>query len=88
MRKILGLLVVLLLLNGCAESVALLGTGASNGRIVQSSLNSAISIGVKKQTGKTPLEHAIAYAEEKNPEKKRNLVYLSLKKPIRKYVQS
>ena len=71
MRKILGLLVVLLLLNGCAESVALLGTGASNGRIVQSSLNSAISIGVKKQTGKTPLEHAIAYAEEKNPEKKK-----------------
>ena len=37
----------------------------------QSSLNSAISIGVKKQTGKTPLEHAIAYADEINPEKKK-----------------
>ena len=37
----------------------------------QSSLNSAISYGVKKQTGKTPLEHAIAYAEEKNPERKK-----------------
>jgi hypothetical protein len=48
----------------------LLSTGASNGRLVQSSLNSAISYGVKKQTGKTPLEHAITYAEEKNPEKK------------------
>ena len=71
MGKIFGLLVALLLLNGCAESVALLGTGASNGRIVQSSLNSALSYGVKKQTGKTPLEHAIAYAEEKNPEKKK-----------------
>jgi len=71
MQKILGLLVVLFLLNGCAESVALLGTGASNGRIVQSSLNSALSYSVKKQTGKTPLEHAIAYAEEKNPEKKK-----------------
>ena len=70
MRKILGSLFTLLLLNGCAESVALLGTSASNGRIVQSSLNSAISYGVKKQTGKTPLEHAITYAEEKNPEKK------------------
>ena len=34
-------------------------------------LNSAISYGVKKQTGKTPLEHAIAYAEEKNPERKK-----------------
>ena len=71
MGKILGLLVALFLLNGCAESVALLSTGASNGRIVQSSLNSAISYSVKKQTGKTPLEHAIAYAEEKNPEKKK-----------------
>ena len=71
MGKIFGLLVALLLLNGCAESVALLSTGASNGRIVQSSLNSALSYSVKKQTGKTPLEHAIAYAEEKNPEKKK-----------------
>ena len=71
MRKILGLLITLFLLNGCAESVALLGTGASNGKIVQSSFNSVISYGVKKQTGKTPLEHAVAYAEEKNPEKKK-----------------
>ena len=71
MGKIFGLLVALLLLNGCAESVALLSTGASNGRIVQSSFNSALSYSVKKQTGKTPLEHAIAYAEEKNPEKKK-----------------
>ena len=70
MKKILLLLSMIFLLNGCAESLALLGTSASNGRIVQSSLNSAISYGVKKQTGKTPLEHAVAYAEKKNPEKK------------------
>tara|TARA_B100001287_G_C22301124_1_gene352886 strand:+ start:120 stop:530 length:411 start_codon:yes stop_codon:yes gene_type:complete len=72
MKKTLFLLSLLLLLNGCAESIALLSTGASNGKIVQSSLNSAISYKVKKQTGKTPLEHAIAYAEEKNPEKKKD----------------
>ena len=71
MKKILLLLPTLFLLNGCAESLALLGPGASNGRFVQSSLNSAISYGVKKQTGKTPLEHAIAYAEIKNPERKK-----------------
>ena len=71
MKKSLLLFTTIFLLNGCAESIALLGTGASNGRIVQSSLNSAISYGVKKQTGKTPLEHAIAYAEEINPEKKK-----------------
>ena len=71
MKKILLLLPTIFLLNGCAESLALLGPGASNGKFVQSSLNSAISYGVKKQTGKTPLEHAIAYAEEKNPERKK-----------------
>ena len=74
MKKIFGLLISLMLLNGCAESVALLGSsvgGVSNGKIIQSSLNSAISYGVKQHTGKSPLEHAIAYAEEKNPEKKK-----------------
>ena len=43
MRKIIILLTTMLLLNGCAESVALLGTsvnGVSNGKILQSSLNS------------------------------------------------
>ena len=71
MKKILGLLTILLFLNGCAESVALLGTSASNGRIIQSSISSSISYGVKKQTGKSPLEHAFAYAEERNPKKKK-----------------
>ena len=71
MKKILLILSTIFLLNGCAESLALLGPGASNGRLVQSSFNSAITYGVKKQTGKTPLEHAIAYAEEKNPERKK-----------------
>ena len=70
MKKILVLLSTIFLLNGCAESLALLGTSTSNGKILQSSLNSAVSYGVKKQTGKTPLEHAVAYAESVNPEKK------------------
>ena len=83
MKKIFGLLITLLLLNGCAESVALLGTsagGASSGKMLQSSVNSAISYGVKKQTGKTPLEHALAYAEEKNPEKKKETCISFIKK--------
>ena len=78
MKKILLLSSTILLLNGCAESLALLGSGASNGRLVQSSLNSMISYGVKKQTGKTPLEHAIAYAEEKNPERKKETCISSI----------
>ena len=72
MKKVLISLLLLFFLNGCAESIALLGTGVSNGRIVQSSLNSAISYGLKTHTGKTPLEHAIAYAEKKNPDKKQD----------------
>jgi len=74
MRKIFVLLTTMLLLNGCAESVALLGTSAgsaSNGKMLQSSINSAISYGIKQQTGKGPIQHVIAYAEKINPEKEK-----------------
>ena len=80
MRKIPFLLLLVFLLNGCAESVALLGTSTSNGKIAQSSLNSAISYGVKKQSGKTPLEHVIAYAERINPEKKKETCISSIER--------
>ena len=65
MRKILCFLSLMFLLNSCAESMALLGTSATNGKIVQSSFNTALSYGVKKHTGKTPFQHALNYAEEK-----------------------
>jgi uncharacterized protein (DUF2344 family) len=74
MKKVFTLLTALFLLNGCAESFALLGSsvgGASSGKVLQSSLNSAISYGVKHKTGKTPLGHMLAYAEENNPDKKK-----------------
>ena len=71
---------LLILLNGCAESVALLGTSTSNGKFVQSSLNSAISYGVKKRTGKTPLEHAVTYVEKINPERKKDTCISSIEK--------
>jgi hypothetical protein len=71
MKIIFVILAALFLFNGCVQSIALLGPGATNGKIVQSSINSAVSYGVKKQTGKTPLEHAITYAEEKSPSKKK-----------------
>ena len=74
MKKILGLLLGLTLLTGCVESLALLGptsTAATGGNIAQSALSSAVNYSVKKQTGKSPMEHAIAYAEEINPEKKK-----------------
>ncbi len=74
MKKTFYLFALIFLLNGCVESVALLGSsvgGASSGKIAQSALQSSISYGVKKQTGKTPLGHALSYAEKNNPERKK-----------------
>ena len=71
------------LFNGCVESLALLGStagGAANGKLVQTSLKSAVSYGVKKQTGKSPLEHALTYAKEKNPDKKKERCISSIEK--------
>ena len=74
MKKIFSLLAMLALLSGCVESVALIGpatTGAGSGKIAQSAASSALSYGVKKQTGKSLIEHVIKYAEEMNPQKKK-----------------
>ena len=65
---------MLLMLSGCAGSLALLGpasTSITGGNLAQSTVSSSINYGVKKHTGKSPMEHAIAYAEEKNPERKK-----------------
>ena len=73
MKKIFVLLSLMLFLNGCAESVALLGTsvgGVSSGKMAQSSVQSAASYGIKKTTGKSPIGHAIAFAKDKNSEQK------------------
>ena len=74
MKKILGFLIGLTLLTGCAESLALLGptsTAVTGGNIAQSAFSSAVNYGVKKQTGKSAMEHAMTYAEEMNPQKKK-----------------
>ena len=74
MKKFLGLLLGLILLTGCDESLALLGptsTAVSGGNISQSALSSAVNYGVKKQTGKSAMEHIMTYAEEMNPKKKK-----------------
>ena len=70
MKKIFILLGSMFLLIGCVESVAVMGTGAVNGKLVQSSINTGISYGIKAQTGKSPMEHAFAYTKKKNLESK------------------
>ena len=74
MKKIFGLLTSLLILNGCAESMALLGPASSaigGGNIAQSTMSSAISFGIKQHTGMSPTEHAMAYVKEHNPDQKK-----------------
>ena len=78
MKKIFVLLTSMLLLVSCAGSMALLGPASTiieGGNIVQSSLSSAANYGVKKTTGKTPMQHALHYADEKKHQKnKKGLV--------------
>ena len=70
MKKLSILVFTFLFLTGCYQSMALLGpaTGAANGKVVQSSLQSAASYGIKKQTGKSPFEHIVAYSVQKDLE--------------------
>lgn len=70
MKKLSILVFTFLFLTGCYQSMALLGpaTGAANGKVVQSSLQSAASYGIKKQTGKSPFEHVVAYSVQKDLE--------------------
>ena len=72
MKKKLTLIVTLFLLSGCAESLALLGpasSGAGSGKAIQSTFSSAVSFGVKHQTGKSPSQHALTYIKKHNPQK-------------------
>ena len=70
MKKLFILLLSFIFLTGCINSMALVGpaTGAANGKVVQSSIQTAVSYGIKQQTGKSPFEHALAYSEQKDLE--------------------
>ena len=70
MKKLFILLLSFIFLTGCINSMALVGpaTGVANGKVVQSSIQTAVSYGVKQQTGKSPFEHALAYSEQKDLE--------------------
>ena len=75
MNKISRLIFTLILLTGCGQSLALLGpasTSVTGGNLAQSAVSSAVSFGVKKQTGKSPMEHAMVYAKKHNPEMKKS----------------
>ena len=59
----------MLLLVGCVESIALMGGGAANGKVAQSTTKSFIGYGIKKTTGNSPIEHAFNLVKGKNLKK-------------------
>ena len=74
MNKILIMVLLAITLSGCANSLAFLGPASSlagGSNIAQSAVSSAVSYGVKKQTGMSPSQHAIAYVQKHNPENKK-----------------
>ena len=83
MKKIFILLTSMLLFTGCVETVVLLGPATSvigGGNVVNSSISSAASYAVKKSTGKSPMQHALAYGEKNNPNKKKDRCLSFVKK--------
>ena len=74
MKKIFSVIPLVFILSGCAETMALLGPTSSafgGGNVLQSSLTSAASFGIKKSTGKAPIQHAIEFAEKHNPNREK-----------------
>ena len=67
MRKLIGLLISLFFLSGCFESTLVVGPviGGAEGKLVQSSMTSALSYGIKQQTGKYPIQHILKQKKDK-----------------------
>ena len=74
MKQLIGLFIHLFAISGFDHSLAFLGpasTSVTGGNVAQSAVSSAVSYGVKKQTGKSPSQHALAYVQKHNPENKK-----------------
>ena len=75
LKKLIIALSFLLLLNGCAQSLAFLGpaiTGASTGSAANAGLSYGSSKVMKKVTGKTPTERLANFFKKKDEEDKNN----------------
>ena len=82
MKKIFILISSMFLLVGCIESVALISGGVTNGKLIQSSLQTAASYGVKKTTGKTPIGHAINLVKRENSKENKSCSTFDNKKDL------
>ena len=76
-RKVFYIILPSFFLFGCfAESMTLVqsGVNVSQGRIIQSTVTPALSLGVKQTTGKYPVEHIIIREKQRMAKKALKLV--------------
>ncbi len=77
MRKIISLLFFGFFLSGCyTSSLTVVGpaTGVASGKISETAVSTSLNYVVKKQTGKTPIEHVMSESQVKVYQEKKSKV--------------
>ena len=84
MRKIIGLLLLGTFLTGCyTNSLTMVGpaTGVASGKLSETATSTTINHIVKKQTGKTPVEHVLSEKQIKTLDKTKSKINPCNKNP-------
>ena len=84
MKKTLGLLFFGIFLTGCyANSLTMVGpaTGVASGKLTETATSTTINHIVKKQTGKTPVEHVLSEKQIKTLDKTKSKINPCNKNP-------
>ena len=84
MRKIIGLLFFGIFLTGCyANSLTMVGpaTGVASGKLSETVTSTTVRHIVKKQTGKTPIEHVLSEKQIKTLDKTKSKISPCTKNP-------
>ena len=84
MRKIIGLLFFGIFLTGCyTNSLTMVGpaTGVASGKLSETVTSTTVRHIVKKQTGKTPLEHVLSEKQIKTLDKTKSKINPCTKNP-------
>jgi len=84
MKKIVGLLFFSMFLTGCyTNSLTMVGpaTGVASGKLSETATSTTINHIVKKQTGKTPIEHVLSEKQIKTIDKTKSKINPCTKNP-------
>ena len=84
MKKIIGLLFFGIFLTGCyTNSLTMVGpaTGVASGKLSETATSTTINHIVKKQTGKTPIEHVLSEKQIKTIDKTKSKINPCTKNP-------